>query len=47
VKNIFGWIRKAPPEATLLLPALVMAVVLQIIFATGYPINAGRADNLT
>ena len=47
MKNIFGWIRKAPPEATLLLPALVMAVVLQIIFATGYPINAGRADNLT
>jgi hypothetical protein len=47
VKNIFGWIRKSPPEATLLLPALVMAVVLQIIFATGYPINAGRADNLT
>jgi hypothetical protein len=25
----------------------VIAVVLQIIFATGYPINAGRADNLT
>ena len=47
MKNIFGWIRKSPPEATLLLPALVMAVVLQIIFATGYPINAGRADNLT
>jgi hypothetical protein len=47
LKNIFGWIRKAPPEATLLFPALVMAVVLQIIFATGYPINAGRADNLT
>lgn len=47
MKNISGWIRKAPPEATLLLPALVMAVVLQIIFATGYPINAGRADNLT
>ncbi len=47
MKNIFGWIRKAPPEATLLFPALVMAVVLQIIFATGYPINAGRADNLT
>jgi hypothetical protein len=47
VKNIFGWIRKAPPEATLLIPSLVIAVVLQIIFATGYPINAGRADNLT
>ena len=47
MKSIFGWIRKAPPEATLLLPALVISVVLQIIFATGYPINAGRADNLT
>ena len=47
MKDIFGWIRKAPPEATLLLPALVISVVLQIIFATGYPINAGRADNLT
>jgi hypothetical protein len=47
VKNIFGWIRKAPPEVTLLIPSLVIAVVLQIIFATGYPINAGRADNLT
>ena len=47
MKNIFGWIRKAPPEATLLIPSLVIAVVLQIIFATGYPINAGRADNLT
>jgi hypothetical protein len=47
VKNIIGWFRKAPPEATLLLPSLVLAVVLQIIFAAGYPINAGRADNLT
>jgi hypothetical protein len=47
VKNLIGWFRKAPPEATLLLPSLVIAVVLQIIFATGYPINAGRADNLT
>ena len=47
MKNIFGWIRKAPPEATFLLPALLMAVVLQIIFATGYPLNAGRADNPT
>ena len=47
MKNLIGWFRKAPPEATLLLPSLVIAVVLQIIFATGYPINAGRADNLT
>jgi len=47
VKNIILWLRKAPPEATLLIPLLVIAVVLQIIFATGYPINAGRADNLT
>jgi hypothetical protein len=47
VKKIIGWLRKAPPEATLLLPSLVIAVVLQVIFATGYPINAGRADNLT
>jgi hypothetical protein len=47
VKNIIGWFRKAPPEATLLLPSLVIAVVLQVVFATGYPINAGRADNLT
>ena len=41
------WFRKSPPEATLLLPSLVIAVVFQIIFATGYPLNAGRADNLT
>jgi hypothetical protein len=47
VKNMIGWFRKAPLEATLLLPSLVIAVVLQVIFATGYPINAGRADNLT
>jgi hypothetical protein len=47
VKNIIGWFRKAPPEATLLLPSLVIAVALQVIFATGYPLNAGRADNLT
>ncbi len=47
MKNLIGWFRKAPPETTLLLPSLVVAVVLQIIFATGYPINAGRADNLT
>ena len=44
---MFGWFRKAPQEATLLLPSLVIAIVLQVIFATGYPINAGRADNLT
>jgi hypothetical protein len=47
MKNIIGWFRKAPPEATLLLPSLVISVVFQIIFATGYPLNAGRADNLT
>ena len=47
MKNMIGWLRKAPPEATLLIPSLVIAVALQIIFATGYPINAGRADNLT
>ena len=47
MKNLIGWFRKAPPETTLLFPSLVIAVVLQIIFATGYPINAGRADNLT
>jgi hypothetical protein len=47
MKNIIRWFRKAPPEATLLLPSLVIAVLLQIIFATGYPLNAGRADNLT
>ena len=47
MKNIIGWFRKAPPEATLLLPSLVIAVALQVIFATGYPLNAGRADNLT
>ena len=47
MKNLIGWFRKAPPEATLLIPSLVIAVVLQIVFATGYPINAGRADNLT
>jgi hypothetical protein len=47
VKNIIGWFRKTKLEVTLLLPSLVIAVVLQVIFATGYPINAGRADNLT
>jgi hypothetical protein len=44
---MIGWFRKAPPETTLLLPSLVIAIVLQVIFATGYPLNAGRADNLT
>jgi hypothetical protein len=41
------WFRKAPPEATLLIPSLVIAVVMQFIFATGYPLNAGRSDNTT
>jgi hypothetical protein len=41
------WFRKAPPEATLLIPSLVIAVVIQFIFATGYPLNAGRSDNTT
>lgn len=39
------WFSKAPPEATLLLPSLVIAFVMQVIFATGYPLNAGRSDN--
>jgi hypothetical protein len=39
------WFRKAPQEATLLLPSLVIAVAMQVIFATGYPLNAGRSDN--
>jgi len=39
------WFSKAPREATLLLPSLVIAVVMQVIFATGYPLNAGRSDN--
>jgi hypothetical protein len=47
VKNTVSWFRKAPPEVTLLLPSLVIAVVLQVVFATGYPLNAGRADNPT
>jgi hypothetical protein len=47
VEKMIEWFRKSPPEATLLLPSLVIAVVFQIIFATGYPLNAGRADNLT
>jgi len=44
---MFRWLRKAPTEVTLLLPSLVIAVALQIVFATGYPLNAGRADNTT
>ena len=47
MKNIIAWFRKAPPEVTLLLPSLVIAVVLQVVFATGYPLNAARADNPT
>jgi hypothetical protein len=38
MKNIIRWFRKAPPEATLLLPSLVIAILLQVIFATGYPL---------
>jgi hypothetical protein len=45
MKNMIMWFRKVPPEATLLLPSLVIAIVLQVIFATGYPLNAGRSDN--
>jgi hypothetical protein len=45
VKNLFRWFGQAPREVTLLLPSLVIAVVMQIIFATGYPLNAGRSDN--
>jgi hypothetical protein len=41
------WLKKAPKEATLLLPSLVIAVFMQVIFATGYPLNAGRSDNPT
>jgi hypothetical protein len=44
---MLAWFRKAPPEVTLLLPSLLIAVVLQVVFATGYPLNAGRADNPT
>jgi len=44
---MIGWFRKAPPDATLLIPSLVIAVVLQIIFASGFPLNAGRSDNTT
>jgi hypothetical protein len=45
MKNMIRWFRKAPPAATLLLPSLVIAIVLQVIFATGYPLNTGRSDN--
>jgi len=44
---MISWLKKAPQEATLLLPSLVIAVVMQVIFATGYPLNAGRSDNPT
>jgi hypothetical protein len=39
------WLRKVPPEISLLLPSLAISVLLQVIFATGYPLNAGRSDN--
>jgi hypothetical protein len=42
---MISWLSKAPREATLLLPSLVIAVVMQVIFATGYPLNVGRSDN--
>ena len=44
---MISWLKKAPQEVTLLLPSLVIAVVMQVIFATGYPLNAGRSDNPT
>lgn len=37
--------KKISPEALFLLPSLVVAIVIQIIFAAGYPLNAGRYDN--
>ena len=45
MKNLFRWLGRAPREVTLLLPSLVIAVVMQVIFAIGYPLNAGRSDN--
>ncbi len=42
---MISWLRKAPPEARLLVPSLLIAFVMQVIFATGYPLNAGRSDN--
>jgi hypothetical protein len=42
---LITWLKKAPQEVTILLPSLVIAVVLQVIFATGYPLNVGRSDN--
>ena len=45
MKNLIRRFSEAPREATLLLPSLVIAGVMQIIFATGYPLNAGRSDN--
>jgi hypothetical protein len=47
VKNLLRWFSIAPREVTLLLPSLVIAIVMQVIFATGYPLNAGRSDNTT
>jgi hypothetical protein len=44
---MISWLKKAPREVTLLMPSLVIAVVMQVIFATGYPLNAGRSDNPT
>jgi hypothetical protein len=44
---MISWLKKAPREATLLLPSLMIAVVMQVIFSTGYPLNAGRSDNPT
>jgi len=44
---MISWLKKAPKEATLLLPSAVIAILLQVIFATGYPLNAGRSDNPT
>jgi len=41
------WLKKSPREVTLLLPSMVIAVVLQLMFATGYPLNTGRSDNPT
>ena len=39
------WLKKAPHEAILLFPSLVVAIVIQVIFATGYPLNSGISDN--
>ena len=42
---MISWLSKAPREATLLLPSLVISLVMQVVFATGYPLNVGRSDN--